>query len=61
MTTLKQMILMPVLNRRDQAIRILRDKTDIFEEGGNVIKLGPRHRFSVNTQRARSYYFTERR
>ena len=35
---------------RDQAIRILRDKTDIFEEGGNVIKLGPRHRFSVNTQ-----------
>lgn len=35
---------------RDQAIRILRDKTDIFEDGGNVIKLGPRHRFSVNTQ-----------
>lgn len=35
---------------RDQAIRILRDKTDIFEEGGNVIKLGPHHRFSVNTQ-----------
>ena len=24
--------------------------TDFFEEGGNVIKLGPRHRFSVNTQ-----------
>ena len=35
---------------RDQAIRILRDKTDIFEDGGNIIKLGPRHRFSVNTQ-----------
>ncbi|MEM7874749.1 DNA repair ATPase [Morganella morganii] len=35
---------------RDQAIRTLRDKTDIFEDGGNVIKLGPRHRFSVNTQ-----------
>lgn len=34
---------------RDQAIRVLRDKTDIFEDGGNVIKLG-RHRFSVNTQ-----------
>ncbi|MBJ9972916.1 DNA repair ATPase [Providencia rettgeri] len=34
---------------RDQAIRVLRDKTDIFENGGNVIKLG-RHRFSVNTQ-----------
>ncbi len=35
---------------RDQAMRTLRDKTDLFEEGGNVIKLGPRHRFSVNTQ-----------
>lgn len=35
---------------RDQAIRSLRDKTDIFEDGGNIIKLGPRHRFSVNTQ-----------
>ncbi len=35
---------------RDQAIRSLRDKTDIFEEGGSIIKLGPRHRFSVNTQ-----------
>ncbi len=34
---------------RDQAIRVLRDKTDIFEDGGNIIKLG-RHRFSVNTQ-----------
>tara|TARA_R100000306_G_scaffold62518_1_gene71687 strand:+ start:14027 stop:19279 length:5253 start_codon:yes stop_codon:yes gene_type:complete len=35
---------------REQAQRSLRDKADIFEEGGNVIKLGPRHRFSVNTQ-----------
>ncbi|WP_207239834.1 DNA repair ATPase [Pseudomonas sp. GW456-L15] len=35
---------------RDQAVRALRDKTELFEEGGNVIKLGPRHRFSVNTQ-----------
>ena len=35
---------------RDQAVRGLRDRSDLFEEGGNVIKLGPRHRFSVNTQ-----------
>lgn len=35
---------------RDQAIRSLRDKSEIFESGGNVIKLGPRHKFSVNTQ-----------
>ncbi|GAA3924586.1 DNA repair ATPase [Litoribacillus peritrichatus] len=35
---------------QEQALRALRDKTDIYEEGGNVIKLGPRHRFSVNTQ-----------
>ncbi|MCK7595549.1 DNA repair ATPase [Pseudomarimonas salicorniae] len=35
---------------RDQAVRGLRDKTDLFEAGGEVIKLGPRHRFSVNTQ-----------
>lgn len=35
---------------RDKAVRILRDKSELFEEGGNVIKLGPRHRFSVNTQ-----------
>jgi hypothetical protein len=34
----------------EQALRSLRDKSDIFEEGGNVIKLGPRHKFSVNTQ-----------
>ncbi|HFD11876.1 MAG TPA: ATP-binding protein, partial [Crenotrichaceae bacterium] len=31
-------------------LRSLRDKTDIYEDGGNVIKLGPRHKFSVNTQ-----------
>lgn len=35
---------------RDQSIRALRDKSEIFESGGNVIKLGPKHRFSVNTQ-----------
>ena len=35
---------------KEQALRSLRDKTDIYEEGGKVIKLGPRHKFSVNTQ-----------
>ena len=35
---------------QEQAIRALRDKTDIFEDGGKVIKLGQKHRFSVNTQ-----------
>ncbi len=35
---------------QEQALRSLRDKTDIYEAGGNVIKLGPRHKFSVNTQ-----------
>jgi hypothetical protein len=35
---------------KEQALRSLRDKRDIFEDGGSVIKLGPRHRFSVNTQ-----------
>lgn len=35
---------------KDQAIRILRDKSEIYEGSGSVIKLGPRHRFSVNTQ-----------
>ena len=28
----------------------MRDKSELFEEGGDVIRLGPRHRFSVNTQ-----------
>lgn len=37
-------------NVKEQALRSLRDKTDIFEDGGAVIKLGPRHKFSVNTQ-----------
>lgn len=34
---------------KEQAIRSLRDKKDIFEDGGNAIKLG-NHKFSVNTQ-----------
>ncbi len=34
---------------RDQSVRSQRDKQDIFEDGGSIIKLG-RHRFSVNTQ-----------
>ncbi|WP_434341456.1 DNA repair ATPase [Motilimonas cestriensis] len=37
-------------NSKDQAVRSLRDKSEIFEDGGNVIKLGPRHKFTVNTQ-----------
>ncbi|GGO23688.1 DNA repair ATPase [Deinococcus humi] len=35
---------------RDGAVRQLRDRSDLFEDGGKVIRLGPRHRFSVNTQ-----------
>jgi len=35
---------------REQSIRSLRDKTDIYEDGGKVIKLGPKHKFSVNQQ-----------
>lgn len=35
---------------KEQAIRGLRDKHDIYENDGKVIKLGPRHKFSVNTQ-----------
>ncbi len=35
---------------KEQALRSLRDKSDIYEAGGNIIKLGPRHKFSVNTQ-----------
>ncbi len=34
---------------KDQSVRSQRDKQDIFEDGGNVIKLG-QHRFSVNTR-----------
>ena len=35
---------------RENALRSLRDKSEIYEAGGNVIKLGPRHKFSVNKQ-----------
>ncbi|WP_370979462.1 DNA repair ATPase [Agaribacterium sp. ZY112] len=35
---------------KDQAVRAIRDKSDIYEDGGNVIKLGPKHKFNVNTQ-----------
>lgn len=35
---------------QDSAQRIVRDRADIYEEGGAVIKLGPKHRFSVNRQ-----------
>ncbi len=35
---------------KQQSLRALRDKTDIYENGGDVIKLGPRHKFSVNRQ-----------
>lgn len=36
-------------NVKEQGIRSLRDKQDIFEDGGAIIKLG-RHKFSVNRQ-----------
>lgn len=35
---------------QDNAQRSVRDKADMYEDGGAVIKLGPRHRFSVNRQ-----------
>ncbi|MCG6118846.1 MAG: DNA repair ATPase [Aquimonas sp.] len=35
---------------RDAALRGQRDRSELFEDGGNTIRLGPRHRFSVNTQ-----------
>lgn len=35
---------------QDQALRAMRDKTELYEDGGATIRLGPRHRFSVNTQ-----------
>lgn len=35
---------------KEQALRILRDKSEIYEGDGAIIKLGPKHRFSVNTQ-----------
>ncbi|MEM9204359.1 MAG: DNA repair ATPase, partial [Actinomycetota bacterium] len=34
---------------RDEAARSLRDRADIFEDGGQIIRFG-RHRFSVDTQ-----------
>jgi len=34
---------------RQDAMRVLRDREDLFEGGGDVIKLG-RHKFNVNTQ-----------
>ena len=38
-----------VKSLRDQAFRSLQDRSDLYEGGGNVIKLG-RHRFSVGNQ-----------
>ena len=35
---------------KEESARSLRDRTDIFEDGGQVIRLG-RHRFSVDSQR----------
>ncbi|SFL87711.1 DNA repair ATPase [Marinobacter zhejiangensis] len=37
-------------SQRDAALRSVRDRADIYEDGGQVIRLGPRHRFSVNHQ-----------
>ncbi|MGF1725409.1 DNA repair ATPase [Photobacterium nomapromontoriensis] len=34
---------------QDQSLRALRDNQDIFEQGGNILRLG-KHRFSVNKQ-----------
>ena len=33
---------------QDNAQRAVRDRADIYEDGGAIIKLGPKHRFSVN-------------
>ncbi|MEN7343337.1 MAG: DNA repair ATPase [Pseudomonadota bacterium] len=35
---------------KDQAIRSLRDRSDLYHDGGNTIQLGPRHRFSVSRE-----------
>lgn len=35
---------------RDQALRTQRDRLELFDSSGKVMKLGPRHRFSINTQ-----------
>ena len=34
---------------KDQAMRSLRDKSELFEGDGHIIRLG-KHRFSVNTE-----------
>jgi len=35
---------------RDMAMRALRDKGDLYSSDGKTIALGPRHKFSVNTE-----------
>ena len=35
---------------RDQALRALRDKVDLYSDSGDTIKLGPRHQFSVSKE-----------
>ncbi|WP_162874073.1 hypothetical protein, partial [Pseudomonas viridiflava] len=35
---------------RDQAVREQRDKADLFDASGTLLKLGTRHLFSINTQ-----------
>lgn len=35
---------------QDHALRALRDKAELIEGEGRLLRLGPRHRFSINTQ-----------
>lgn len=35
---------------QDHALRAMRDKTELIEGDGRLLRLGPRHRFSINTQ-----------
>jgi len=35
---------------RDMAMRALRDKSELYSNDGKTISLGPRHKFSVNTE-----------
>ena len=35
---------------RDQAVRALRDKIDLYDESGTVIQLGPRHKFNISKE-----------
>jgi len=35
---------------KDMALRALRDKSDLYSDGGKIIKLGPQHKFSVNSE-----------